>query len=161
MRSRFFFARGLPTRIYLQLDRGSDWTKAFQIDVLVREGKTQEALRIGSPHMPQWPSYDMLLACIQRRPAAEILALGATVRPSQDPEANYLFAAHSGYCGQTAKAIELLRRAIKGNYCSYPAIDSDPLLRELRTKPEFSEIRSAAMECRNNFLTESGRPGPK
>ncbi len=142
---------------YLHLDLGSDWAKAFSIDMLVREGKEQEALQIGSPHVPQWTSYDMLLACVQRRPLPEILALAATVRPSEDPEANYLSAAHLAYCGQADAALEMLRRAIKGNYCSYPAIESDPFFTRLRAKPEFGEIRSAAMECEHNFLAQRGQ----
>ena len=144
---------------YLNLDRGSAFAKAMSIDMLVREGKHQEAVAIGSPQMPQWPSYDLLLGCIQRRPAAEIDALAATVRPSDDPEANYLSAAHLAYCGQTEAAIEMLRRAIDGNYCSYPAVDSDPLLTNLRARPQFDETRAAAMECQKAFLAQRGQRG--
>ncbi|MDQ3666866.1 MAG: protein kinase [Acidobacteriota bacterium] len=142
---------------YLNLDRGSNWMKALSIDLLIRQGKEQEAVQLGSPQIPQWPSYDMLLAHVQRRPQPEIRALAEAVKASGDPEANYLSAGHLAYCGQTEAALEMLRRAIKGNYCSYPAIDSDSLFTNLRTKPEFGEVRSAAIQCQNNFLEQRGQ----
>lgn len=142
---------------YLNLDRGSDWTKALTIHMLVGQGKAEEALKLGSPSIPQWPNYDMLLAFIQRKPSSEIRVLAGAVKASDDPETNYFSAAHLAYCGQTYAALEMLRRAIKGNYCSYPAIESDPFFASLRTKPEFAEIRSAAMQCQNNFLAQRGQ----
>jgi hypothetical protein len=66
---------------------------------------------------------------------------------------NYLAAAHLAYAGQTDAALEMLKRAIEGGYCSYPAIDSDPLLANVRAGPEFAQIRSAAFACQNNFLS--------
>lgn len=137
---------------YLHLDLGSGYTKALSIDMLVRQGKEQEALHVGSPKLPQWVSYDMLLACVQRKPLAEIRTLAGAVRPSEDPEANFLFAAHFAYCGDTEASADMLKRAIKGKYCSYPAIDSDPLFASLRTKPEYAEIRASAQACQRDFL---------
>ena len=52
---------------YLNLDRGSAWWRAISLDMLVRQGKKQDALEIGSPRIPQWASYDLLLACVQDR----------------------------------------------------------------------------------------------
>ena len=70
----------------------------------------------------------MLMAFLEHRPAREVDSLALAVKPSPDPEMNYFSAAHLAYCGHTAVAIEMLKRAIAGGYCSYPAIDSDPLL---------------------------------
>ena len=142
---------------FLNLDPDSDLVKALSIDMLVRQGKEQEALQLGAAHTPQWAGYDMMLACIQHKPAPEIRALAGAVQASDDPEMNYISATHLAYCGQTDAALEMLRRAIKGNYCSYPAIESDPFFTTLRAKPEFGEIRSAAIECQNNFLAQWGR----
>jgi DNA-binding winged helix-turn-helix (wHTH) protein/serine/threonine protein kinase len=154
-----FFQQGDYQRAmdYIHLDAGSDFASAMSISILLRQGREQEALQIGPPHIPQWPSYDMLLACAQRRPSAEIAALAETVQPSDDPEANYLSAANLAYCGQTDAALQLLKRAIQGNYCSYPAIDSDSFFASVRAKPEFAEIRSAAIACQKGFLTERQR----
>jgi hypothetical protein len=94
----------------------------------------------------------MLVACAQRRPAEEVAALAAGVRTSDDPEANYLAASHLAYCGQTRQALSLLRHAIAGHYCSYPAIDSDPFFSGVRVTPEFTEIRTSAQACQRDFL---------
>jgi serine/threonine protein kinase/DNA-binding winged helix-turn-helix (wHTH) protein/Flp pilus assembly protein TadD len=136
---------------------GSDYATAISVGMLVRQGKEREALQLGLAHTPQWAGYDLLMACIQRKPAPEIRAMADAMRPSDDPEMNYLSAGHLAYCGRTEAALEMLRKAIKGNYCSYPAIDSDPLFTSLRTRPEFAEIRAAAIQCQNNFLSQRGR----
>ena len=49
---------------YLQLDQGSDFAKALTIDMLARQGRTQEALQVGAPNIPGWKSYDVLRACL-------------------------------------------------------------------------------------------------
>ena len=54
-------------------------------------------------------------------------------------------------------ALQLLKRAIQGNYCSYPAIDSDPFFASVRAEPEFADIRPAAIACQKGFLAERQR----
>jgi serine/threonine protein kinase/DNA-binding winged helix-turn-helix (wHTH) protein/Tfp pilus assembly protein PilF len=154
-----FLLRGNYARAmdYVHIDGGSDFAKALSVHILIREGKEKEAAQLGSPNIPQWGSYDMLLACAERKPSAEIAALVRMVQPADDPEANYLSAAHLAYCGQTSTALQMLKRAVQGNYCSYPAMDSDPFFASLRANPEFSEIRSAAIACQNKFLAERDR----
>jgi serine/threonine protein kinase/tetratricopeptide (TPR) repeat protein len=144
---------------FLHLGLGSDLTKALSIDLFVRQGREDEALRVGPPGMPQWRSSDMLLACVGRRPASEIDRLAADVRPSDDPEANYLFAGHLAYCRRPDEALAMLRRAIGGGYCSYPALDTDPFFASLRGTPAFAPIRSAAIACHEGFLTQRARTG--
>jgi hypothetical protein len=65
---------------------------------------------------------------------------------------NYSFAAHLSYCGQTDAASRLLKLSIEGNHCSYPEMDTDPLMANLRSKPEFAQLRSAGIVCQNAFL---------
>ncbi len=121
-------------------------------------GKVEEALQIGLPNIANWrASYSLLLACAGHRPFPEIATLASSVQPEEDPEDNYFLAAHLAYCGQTEAALKMLRRAIGGNYCSYPAMDSDPLFANFRRKPEFAEIRSAAIGCQKKFLAERGQ----
>jgi serine/threonine protein kinase/TolB-like protein len=139
---------------FLHLDPVSGFTKALTIDLLLREGREDDALRVGSPGLPQWVSSDMLLACVQRRPQGELRALADGVRPSEDPEINYLFAGHLSYCGQSEAALAMLRRAIEGGYCSYPAVDTDPFFARLRGAPEFASIRSKAVACHEAFRAQ-------
>ena len=139
---------------YIRLDPTSDFAKAMTATTFLREGREKEALQIGPPHIPQWGSYDMLHACLAHKPPSEIVALAANVQTSQDPEANYLAAANLAYCDQKQQALRLLRVAVQGNYCSYPAMDSDPLFANVRTMHEFAAIRAAGMACQKRFLTE-------
>jgi tetratricopeptide (TPR) repeat protein len=152
-----FAVRGDFTRAhnYLNLDRESEVGKAYRIDVLVREGRVDAPLLIGVPDLPQWRAkYEMLLACIQGRSSTEIAALAGRVVASPDLEENYQSAAHLSYCGQTRAAAELLERAIDGNYCSFPAMESDPLFANLRSTSEYTAIREAGRACRQRFLAQ-------
>jgi hypothetical protein len=49
-------------------------------------------------------------------------------------------------------ALRMIGRAINLNYCAYSALQSDPLLVKLRGIPKFSELVSAAKECRKRAL---------
>jgi DNA-binding winged helix-turn-helix (wHTH) protein/TolB-like protein len=154
-----FFVRGDYTRAlnYLNLDRESETAKAFRIDMLVRQGQKEAALELGVPQVPQWKAkYEMLRACVQGKPAHEITDLARDVVPSADPEENYLSAAHLSYCGERDAARAMLTRAIHGNYCSYPAMESDPLFASLRATPEYAGIRAAGQACQNRFLARRG-----
>ena len=133
---------------------GSDFATSLSIDILLRQGKEQEALQLGSTHTPQWAGYDMLLAYLQHKSSPEINVLAAKLRASDDPETNYLTAGHLAYAGYPDAALRMLRTAIKGNYCSYPAMESDPMFTNLRSKVEFAEIRAAGMQCQQNFVSK-------
>ena len=158
-----FFVRGDFTRAvnYLNLDRESEVGKAFWVDMLVRQGQTEAALDIGLPQVPQWRGkYAMLVACMQGRPSAEIAALARGVTTAADAEENYLSAAHLSYCDQTDAASEMLKRAIRGNYCSFPAMESDPLLANLRSTAGYGEIRAAGRACQDRFLAQRRQRRP-
>jgi DNA-binding winged helix-turn-helix (wHTH) protein/serine/threonine protein kinase len=152
-----FFVRSDFTRAvnYLNLDRESEVGKAYWVDMLVRQGRTAAALAVGVPQLPQWRGkYEMLFACMQGRPPGEIAALARGVTPSTDSEENYQSAAHLSYCGQTDAAGEMLKQAIQRNYCSFPAMESDPLLANLRSTAGYAELRAAGLACQNRFLAE-------
>jgi DNA-binding winged helix-turn-helix (wHTH) protein/serine/threonine protein kinase/tetratricopeptide (TPR) repeat protein len=140
------------TMNYLRVDQGSDFARALTIDMLARQGKPREALSIGSPNLPEWKSYDLLLACLAQEPPSEIAVLAGSVRPFDDPELNYFAAAHLAYCGHTEAAVDLLTRAIKGNYCAYPSVESDPLFATVRAAPQYGEIHAAGRACQEAFL---------
>ena len=71
----------------------------------------------------------------------------------------YFVAAHyQSWAGQTEPALRLLRRAIANSYCSYPVIDSDPFLANVRKRPEFAKLRQSAVACRGNFRARMQEP---
>lgn len=137
---------------FVRRDLSSEWSKAHAVEVLLREGKTQEAIHIGPPQIPHWDSYKMLLACARHEPESQIRSLAAGVEIDDDPEVNYFFAAHLAYCGQTDAAVRMLKLAIERNYCSYPAMDKDPFFNKVRSSPQFSEVRVAGIACHQNFV---------
>lgn len=137
---------------FIRKDLSSEWSKARAVDVLLREGKTEEAVKIGPPQIQHWGSYKMLLACAQHEPEPQIKALAAGVEVDDDPEVNYFFAAHLAYCGETKESLRLLKLAIDANYCSYPAMDLDPFFAQIRTVPGFANVRAAAIACHENFV---------
>jgi hypothetical protein len=137
---------------FVRKDLSSEWSKAHAIEVHMRDGKTQEAIRIGPPKIPHWDSYKMLLACARHEPESQIKALAAGVEVDDDPEVNYFFAAHLAYCQQTDAALRMLKLAIDRNYCSYPTVDKDPLFDSIRTNPEFLKVREAGIACHESFV---------
>jgi hypothetical protein len=139
---------------YLDMDRESEVSNEVSIDVLVRQGKLKTVLQQTEGKVPPWGGYGVLMAYLEHRPAQEAAALARQVQPASDPEINFFSAAHLSYVGQTDAALDLLRRTIAGGYCSYPAIDSDPLFANLRTKREYQEVRLAGRQCQKEFLKQ-------
>lgn len=139
---------------FLRLDETAEISRALRIEILLRQRKADELLQ--SPEkLPQWGGYDMVFAFLRRDPHEKISTMANQLGPSVDPETNYLSAAHLSYVGQTAAALTMLKRTVDGGYCSYPGMDLDPLLANLRSKPEFVEIRAAGMQCQNKFLSDA------
>ena len=157
-----FILRGDYARAatYADLDHGSDFAKAMNLEILGRQRREAEALRLGSPRMPGWNSYDLLLACMAHRPAAQVGALAGAVRVSTDPETNHFVAEHFAYSGMQDKAIAFLTAAIRGGFCSYPAIQGDPYFAGLRMHPQFKTVLTNAEACHSTFVADRNRGTP-
>ena len=72
-----------------------------------------------------------------------------TVR--DDPEPLYFWASDLSYCGYTAAAVQLLREAIRRNYCASAAIETDPMFASIRGSAEYGEVLDGARACRARF----------
>ena len=143
-------------RDFLNLDLGSEWERAMSVDVLLREGKETEAAQAESPAVPQFAAYDIVFAFLNHRPPGEIAARVQALAPVHDPEMNYLTAAHLSWMGQTGPALRMLKQAIDQGYCSHQALDTDPLLGNVRALPQFAQIRAASAACEAKFRAEAG-----
>jgi non-specific serine/threonine protein kinase len=150
--ARVFMEKGEfeRARQFASLDSGSQWFHNIEAEILVREGKPEQALaqkRIAGSH-------DLLTACLAHEPAAAIEEASTRSRAFTllDPGMRYNAAAWESYCGRTQQALELLQQAVKGNYCSFPALDSDPLFEGMSHTPGFSALRSEAVACSKKFL---------
>jgi serine/threonine protein kinase/tetratricopeptide (TPR) repeat protein len=147
---------------YVWLDAGSEWAAYVKPSILLREGKISEA-REAVKHMPTAPRFhrDLLEACLQMRPAAELdrIAREAESNPpaEPDPEIWYYQGALFGYCGKKQAALHMLESAVEQNYCAHSNLVSDPLLQKLRAEPAFGKLLASAESCQRAMLT-AGAP---
>jgi hypothetical protein len=84
--------------------------------------------------------------------ASEISSLVDRVKPSDDPETNYFSVSRLSYCGQKDVALRMVDRAIAGGYCSYPAVDADPFLKNYAATPNSSPFRAKGVQCQSDFI---------
>jgi len=145
------YPRGME---YVALDAGSHWSKRNEVEILLRRGKNAEALEKVRTTTDD-PRMRLVEGCLEKRPSSEIdeLSNGAHGFPLSDPEIRFTVAEIEAFCGRNQVALALLRQAVHDRFCSYPALDSDPLFSPLRHTTEFQEIRSAAIDCQNKFVT--------
>jgi hypothetical protein len=145
-------------REYLQLVSGTEYEKAYLVEILAREGKREEALQVLRmlPRALSFYGRPLLEPCLGQHPTPnsdlDIQKLRSVLMGDDDPGQKYLLAAWDSYCGHPDLAFQELRRAIEQNYCAYPQMDTDPLLTPLRAAPEFAEIRSMGIACQQRFL---------
>jgi TolB-like protein len=157
--STFMEAGNYPRAMnFIRKDFSSEWSKAHAIDIFLRNGNETRALELGPPKIAQWSSYKMLLACARRKSSSDVSVLAADVPVDDDPEVVYFVAGHFAYCGQREQAFRMLRHAIEANYCSYPALDRDPMFASLRNDAEFEAVRSQAVRCQESFLSALRHP---
>jgi Tfp pilus assembly protein PilF len=139
-------------RDFIRLDAGSEWAAYATPSLLLREGKIQEA-REAVQRMSGAPIYhrDLLEACLQLRPAADLDRMAQeaeTTQPSEpDPETWYYQGTIFAFCGKKQAALHLLQSAVGQNYCAHENLLSDPLFAKLRTDTAFDKVLTAAGIC--------------
>jgi serine/threonine protein kinase/tetratricopeptide (TPR) repeat protein len=152
-------------RDFVRLDAGSEWAAYVTPSILLREAKVEEA-REAVKRMPTAPRYrrDLLEACLQLRPAADLDRMAQeaeTSLPSEpDPETWYYQGAIFAYCGKKQAALHLLQAAVEQNYCAHENLLADPLLAKLRTDTAFDKVLTAAGTCQETVRSASGKQGP-
>jgi hypothetical protein len=133
--------------------------------LLLREGKVAEA-REAVKRMPTAPRYhrDLLEACLQLRPAADLDRMAQEAETSLPTEADaemwYYQGALFAYCGKKQAALHLLQSAVGQNYCAHGNLLSDPLLAKLRTDTAFDKVLTAAGTCQEAMRAYAATPGP-
>jgi tetratricopeptide (TPR) repeat protein len=157
--STAFMAHGDLQRAhdFINLDAGSDWANFMTVSVLLREKKwaqAQDTIRRLSDN----PFYqrNLLTACLEHRPAAEVEKLAHAAQSSlseiPDAEPRYFRGTLLVWCGQTDVGIQMLQSAIAHTFCGYQALQTDPLLTRIRDTPEFRRLLSEAKACQENFM---------
>jgi len=142
---------------YIRLDENSGFAAMLRLRIALRTGnraailaETRTALQKGGVDFAH-----LVDICVNRLPETElrkaVADLEADPIAAQDHEGLYNNAEALMFCGQADAALRQLKRAIAGNYCSYPAMDKDPLFGPIRHRPEFAELRQAGIKCQEKF----------
>jgi tetratricopeptide (TPR) repeat protein len=141
---------------YIQLDEGSGFGAMLRLEIDLRTGKTAAALnesRIAMQNGVPWAT--LVYRFLNHAPVEDLNKIAADIeadpKGARDSEVLYRDAAAFSFCGLKDAALRELRKAIAGSYCSYPAIDKDPLFDPIRQRPEFTSLRQSAIRCQANF----------
>jgi serine/threonine protein kinase/tetratricopeptide (TPR) repeat protein len=153
-----FLYMGRPERAreYVQLDAGSEWTNWVTVTILIEEGKLKEARDV-LKKVPATAPYhrDLAEAVLGLRPPTELDRIArentTSLAVGDDPENSYYRGSLLAYAGKKDAAVHMLRMAIEQNFCSYSALENDPLLEKLRTTKEFADLLKAARFCQERL----------
>jgi tetratricopeptide (TPR) repeat protein len=142
---------------YIRLDEHSGFGAMLRMLIALRTCNTAAVLaESNAVSQGGFRFADLARIYLNHAPEAELRRAAAELevepRSSRDPETLYVNAAVLSFCGQGDAALRQLRKAIKGRYCSYPAMAKDPLFDPIRQRSEFAELRQAAIQCQQSFL---------
>jgi lipoprotein NlpI len=146
---------------FIEQDIGSEWSNSVRVSVLMREGKMLEAQQ-AAPQMTDNPMWmrGLVEACLAKAPAIDIHRMAEQAEnellAKQNPEMKYHEGTLLAACGEKEIAFAFLRRSVAGNYCTYQALQSDPLLANVRGDAGFHQIVQAARECQQKFEVAQG-----
>jgi len=154
-----FVQLGQPQKAmeFVRLDAGSEYAAMQTAAILLGQGKLAEARKAvqGASESPL-NGRDLIKSCIDppHSPQCDRATqkIEATALAAGDIEPLYSVGALLSYSGQKDAALRLLKKAVAQNYCSYTALQTDPLLVKLRGSLEFSELLSSAKQCQSRFL---------
>jgi eukaryotic-like serine/threonine-protein kinase len=142
---------------FIQLDAGSEWSSMSLVRHLIRTGNLAQA-RQQSEKLNDSPYPRMYKACLAQAPSADVDNIAREFAPlalaNRDAESRYGFANGFAFCGQKDIALRLLKSSIEGHYCAYTDLQTNPIFAMLRGSPEFTQVLSAAKQCRDDFLAE-------
>jgi hypothetical protein len=142
---------------FLQLDVGSNWVAGNLVSHFIRAGNLAQA-RQASEKLGGDPRSRMITACLKHVPPGDVDKIARDLEPeilaNPDAENRYLVASTFAFCGKNDIALRVLKGAIAGHYCAYPAMQNDPMLAQLRGTPEFTQLLSAAKQCQSDFLSQ-------
>ncbi|HET9447215.1 MAG TPA: winged helix-turn-helix domain-containing protein [Steroidobacteraceae bacterium] len=139
---------------FLLLDEGSYFVQWGTVLYSLRTGDTQTALR-AARRADDDPTRRLMEPCLEgARGAALDQAVAGFIAyydQNNDGETPYAVSPMLVYCERSKEALRFVERAVDGGFCSYPALDLDPIWAGLRDDAEFQRIRGKAMACHDKF----------
>ena len=143
---------------FLALRAGTAWADNIRMQILLHQRNHAEALRIAERLSADasWPAR-FVRDFLRGRPAQEVARISdeyieQNVRVNRDPESSYLDGALLALCGLQARALDLIGRAIRGGYCAYPNLETDPLLESIRGRPEYRSLVAEGQRAQQAFI---------
>jgi hypothetical protein len=134
-----------------------------EISLLLREGKTSEALE-RLRKMPDSSFFHprALQVCYETpRPAGSQQILEQfekEISAFRDPEPKFNQAGAFNHCLGNTFTARLVKSAIEGGFCAYDNLRLDPILTAFRKAPEYPALLAQAKQCQDRFLAERDRP---
>lgn len=145
------------------MDAGSEWSNNVEVMILLREGKTKDALQ-QLRRLPESSFFHTraLEACYgdPRAPGAAQLLQQAEkeIFAYRDPEPKFSQAGSFNHCSGNAFTARLMRSAIEGGFCGYDQLQLDPMLRGFRQSEEYPALLARAKQCQDRFIAERDQP---
>ncbi|MBV8774102.1 MAG: hypothetical protein JO166_17485 [Deltaproteobacteria bacterium] len=157
--SKVFMYKGDYTRaqVFLDLDGNSGWSIRQKMHFALRQQEYPLALALSMIAVESgYKDAEVALAALEHKSSPELRAIAAREEANaarqSDPEVKYEVAAMLAFAGDSDRAIRILRSAIQNNYCALPLLNADPLLANLRRRPDFEQIHGLAVRCQQSFL---------
>jgi TolB-like protein/predicted Ser/Thr protein kinase len=149
-------------RDFLKLDAGSEWSNNVEISLLLREGKTSEAVE-RLRKMPESSFFHVraLQACYEtpHPPGSQQILeqFEKEIFAYRDPEPRFFQAGNYNPCLGNKFTARLMKSAIEGGFCGCDSLQLDPILTAFRKAPEYPAVLAQAKECQGRFLAERDR----
>ena len=148
---------------FLKLDAGSEWSSNVEVQILLREGKTNEALE----QLRRLPESSFFHTRALEACYGDPRALGSAQLLQQfqkeilayhDPEPKFAQARNFNPCLGNAFTARLMRSAIEGGFCTYDYLQLDPALAGFRKSEEYPALLTQAKQCQDRFIAERDQP---
>jgi serine/threonine protein kinase/tetratricopeptide (TPR) repeat protein len=138
---------------FQRLDAGSEFSRGNESDILLSQGKVNQAAE-------QLPPADeaqrKALTAFAAGRKQEAVAIARQEVPAtlarRDPEQKFGNAGWIAFVGERDGAMQLLRKAVEQNFCGALAAETGPVYASLRGSPEFTQLMNQARQCREKFL---------
>jgi DNA-binding winged helix-turn-helix (wHTH) protein/tetratricopeptide (TPR) repeat protein len=139
---------------YLALDEGSFFVQWGTVLYHLRRDDRAAALRV-TRQAAEEPTRGLMEPCLAGESGAALDGVAATFiehwQRSGDPEAAYALAPMLAYCGRPQDALRFIDRAVERGFCTFPAMDLDPIWTPMRGDPEFQRLRDKGIACFEKF----------
>ena len=149
-------------RQFAKLDAGSEFSNNVDVNILLREGRTAEALE-QLRKMPDSPFFHTraMAACYSTPRSHEsdqlLQQTEKEVFAQRDPEPRFSEAGLFNACLGNAFTARLMKSAVGDGYCGYDSLQLDPMLTGFRKSPEYPPLLTQARQCRDRFLRETNQ----